>query len=81
MYAQDEDEYSEFYQQLKETKLKQVIQYYDDNWHGIKELWVEGLKREACHFLNSTNNRIESINQKIKSVVTKHSALLNFSKI
>lgn len=78
VYARDEDEYCKFYQQLKETKLKQVLQYYDENWHGIKEQWVEGLKREACHYLNSTNNRIESINHKIKSVVTKHSSLLNF---
>ena len=33
VYAPDEDEYSKFYQQLKETKLKQVLQYYDENWH------------------------------------------------
>ena len=67
-----------FYQLLKERNLKQVIQYFDDNWHGIKQRWVEGLKCEACHYLNSTNNRLESINQKIKSVVTKYSSLVNF---
>ena len=78
VYARDEEEYSKFYQKLKDTKLNQVIQYFNDNWNGIREQWVEGLKREACHYLNSTNNRIESINQKIKSVVTKHSSLLTF---
>ena len=72
-------EYLKFYQQLKDTKLKQVIKYFDENWHEIREQWVEDLKREACHYLNSTNNRLESINQKIKSVVNSHhSSLLNF---
>ena len=77
-YARDEDDYLKYYQQLKETKLTEVIDYFDTNWHGIKEQWVEGLKRESCHYLNSTNNRLECINQKIKSVVSKHSPVLNF---
>ena len=71
VYAQNDEEYQKFYQLLKQTKLKEVIHYFDDNWHGIKEQWVEGLKRESCHYLNSTNNRLESINQKIKSAVTR----------
>ena len=40
---------------------------------------MEGLKREACHYLSSTNSRLESINQKIKSIVTHHFSLLSFS--
>ena len=39
---------------------------------------MEGLKRESCHYLNSTNNRLESMNQKIKSVVSRYSSILNF---
>ena len=39
---------------------------------------MEGLKHKACHYLNSTNNRLESINQKIKSNVTQHFSSLNF---
>ena len=77
-YAKDEEDYSKYYQQLMETKLKRVIKYFDDNWHEIREQWVEGFKRESCNYLNSTNNRLESINQKIKSVVTRHSSLLTF---
>ena len=77
-YAKDEEDYSKYYQQLMETKLKRVIEYFDDNWHEIREQWVEGFKRESCNYLNSTNNRLESINQKIKSVVTRHSSLLTF---
>ena len=78
VYAQTEEEYLKFCQRLKDIKLKQVIKYFNENRHAIREQWVEGLKREACHYLNSTNNRLESIYQKIKSVVTHHSSLLNF---
>ena len=76
LYTQNNEEYQKFYQLLKQNK--NVIHYFDENWHGIKEQWVEGLKRESCHYLNSTNNRLESMNQKIKSVVSKYSSILNF---
>ena len=55
-----------------------MIDYFDTNWYGIKEQWVEGFKRESCHYLNSAKNRLECINQKIKNVVNKHSSVLNF---
>lgn len=46
VYARDEKEYMKFYELLKDSHLKQVIQYFDENWHGINEQWVEGLKRK-----------------------------------
>ena len=78
VYAQDEENYHIYYQQLKDTKIKSVIEYYDQNWHGIRSQWVEGLKHDCCHYLNSTNNRLESLNQKIKSVVSRYSNILIF---
>ena len=41
---------------------------------------MEGLKNKCTNFLNSTNNRLESINQKFKAVVSRHSGLLEFHK-
>ena len=76
VYAQNFECYQLHYQQLKNTNLKSVIDYFDQNWHKIKEQWVEGLKHNSCHFLNSTNNRLESLNQKIKNVVSKYSSML-----
>ena len=78
VYSQDQQDYHVYYQQLKETKLKSVIEYYDQNWHDIRSQWVEGLKHDCCHYLNSTNNQLESLNQKIKSVVSKYSSVLTF---
>ena len=78
VYSQDQQNYHVHYQHLKETNLKSVIEYYDQNWHDIRSQWVEGLKHDCCHYLNSTNNRLESLNQKIKSVVSKYSTVLTF---
>ena len=47
-----------------------VTEYYNNNWHNIKSEWVEGLKSRKINFNESTNNRLESFFQKLKSCVT-----------
>jgi len=78
VYAKNEDEYSVLHNELTETNLKSVTEYFDTNWHPIKEEWVECFKSNNVTFQNRTNNRIECINQKLKSVITKHSCLHQF---
>lgn len=78
VYAKNEDEYSILHSELAETNLKSVTEYFDTNWHPIKEEWVECLKSNNITFKNCTNNRIECINQKLKAVITKHSCLHQF---
>ena len=46
VYAQDQQNYHVHYQQLKETKLMSVVEYYDQNWRDIRSQWVEGLKHD-----------------------------------
>ena len=57
-YAKTSCEYLELYQDLKDAKLPGVVDYFDTNWHSIKEQWVDGLKNDNVVFLNRTNNRI-----------------------
>ena len=61
------------------TAQEQWVEGYD-NWHAIREQWVEGLKWCQRSFLTRTNNRVESINQKVKSVITKFSNIVTFFK-
>ena len=77
-YAVTADDYDVLYQQLKDLGIASVNTYFDGNWHGIREQWVEGLKRQHCNLLTSTNNRVEGFNQKLKSVITRHSGLASF---
>lgn len=77
-YSQSEDMYSQYYKELQSTNLHSVIKYFNESWHGIRDQWVEGLKNSHFNMLNRTNNRLECINQKIKSVVSKNCDLNTF---
>nr|XP_047141062.1 zinc finger SWIM domain-containing protein 1-like [Hydra vulgaris] len=82
-YAKTEEDYANLYQSLKSTKINSVICYFEDNWHKIHNEWVEGLKSTNLTFLNRTNNRLESLNQKIKQstrVMQDHKAINVFHK-
>ena len=58
----DGDEYNLLHDQLKQCAPKPVLEYFQKNWHGIREQWVDGLKNSCCNYMNRTNNRVESIN-------------------
>ncbi|KAI0220150.1 hypothetical protein LSAT2_028326 [Lamellibrachia satsuma] len=45
-YATGEQAYQQLYQALHQTKHEAVLTYFDSNWHGIKEQWVEGIKEQ-----------------------------------
>ncbi|XP_065679758.1 zinc finger SWIM domain-containing protein 1 [Hydra vulgaris] len=77
-YAKTEEDYANLYQSLKSTKINSVICYFEDNWHKIHNEWVEGLKSTNLTFLNRTNNRLESLNQKIKQVCSRNTNLGQF---
>ena len=55
-----------------------VLQYFNDNWHPIKAQWTMEMKYATGNFLNSTNNRLECINGKLKSVISRYSSLEEF---
>ena len=74
VYAGSEEEYSKLYDNLMNAP-QQVVEYFDKNWHAIRHQWVDGLKNASCNFMNRTNNRVESINQKLKSVITRYSGV------
>ncbi|KAK6178266.1 hypothetical protein SNE40_013072 [Patella caerulea] len=77
-HACSEEEYQAFYDEFTNSVPRCVIEYFQKNWHAIRQQWVEGLKNEKASFLNNTNNRLESTNQKIKQVVTRYSGVTVF---
>ena len=46
-YASSLEEYDELYEFLKKNCPRTVVEYFNENWHGIKSEWVLGLKA-AC---------------------------------
>lgn len=77
VYARNKEEYCKLYDELKNAPQR-VVEYFDNNWHSICYEWVDGLKNASCNFIYHTNNRVESINQKLKSVISRYSGITPF---
>ena len=77
-YARSEEEYHEHYTTLVNTAPVSVTAYYNANWHCIDHEWVEFYKSVSLTSGERTNNRLESINSKIKSVCSRFVNLSHF---
>ena len=57
-YAKSESAYMEAYRSLKDTNILPAIQYFEKNWHPIRQEWVCYAKRDAFCLGETTNNRL-----------------------
>ena len=67
-YSRNATAFDKNVRRLRQTGFWSVVKYFERNWLPIKEEFVEGCKAMHLTLNNSTNNRLESINQKIKTV-------------
>ena len=77
-YADLEEIYTTTYVELVGLGIGKLSAYYNNNWHPIRLERVHGMKHNKFSMLNSTNNRVESMNKHLKSVITKYSNILTF---
>lgn len=54
------------------TKYDNIIQCFENNWDVIHDDWTEGLRSNNLIFMKRTNNRLESLNQRIKKVCPRN---------
>ena len=78
VYSSSEEEYEKHYAEFLKSSPQSVIQYYDANWHSIRDEWVECYKSLNFTLGEKTNNRLESINGKLKSVCSWFASLSCF---
>lgn len=52
-YARSEEAYLQIYNELTECAPKGVLEYFNENWHTIRNEWVDGLKNLHCNFKES----------------------------
>ena len=71
VYSRSPEEYEQKVAMLQATGLESVIAYFNNSWHPIREECVECFKSRNLTLGNKTNNRLELINEKIKSVCSK----------
>jgi len=77
-YARSESDYARLHQQLTSNCAKPICDYFNKNWHPIHQQWVMGIVAENGNFLNTTNNRLEAFNSKLKSIIPRYSTLETF---
>ncbi|XP_047145569.2 uncharacterized protein LOC124818598 [Hydra vulgaris] len=77
-YATSEEVYDELYRLFISSSPTAVVDYFNKNWHNIRVDWVLGLNFACGNFMNSTNNRLENFNGKLKEVIDCNSSLENF---
>lgn len=77
-YAHNELDFEKSEKDFELLQSKELIDYYQKNWKPIRKDWVKCFKAKAGDFLNSTNNRLESFNSKLKTVLNNHSSLEEF---
>lgn len=77
-YSADEDAYNSNMDRLLAFGCEKVNEYVRESWEPIRDEWVEGLKAEHLTFGESSNNPLEGINAKIKSICSKDASLQQF---
>lgn len=80
IFSKSRDEYNKYYSDLQNLQLTSIINYFDVNWNTCVTKWTLFGRNMNNYLLNTTSNRVESLNQKIKLVVTKYSSIIRFFK-
>lgn len=80
IYCKTVDEYDRLYVEFSAIASVELQSYFDENWHQmeIRETWAGYNVRKFNHFNIRTNNRLESFNQKLKSIITHYTSLVSF---
>lgn len=77
VYCKTQQAYDDLYGQLSDIAPEKACKYFNSNWHNIKHEW-KAFSMNVGNLGNFTNNRLESINKHIKTVVKKRSSLIDF---
>lgn len=88
VYSKNADDYEDIKQEIYSKTNAQFQQYFEANWDGCQEMWVTYKRDHHVHLGNTTNNRLESHNQKLKDLTYRSSNMtemfqnvLRFSEI
>ncbi|XP_066924800.1 uncharacterized protein [Clytia hemisphaerica] len=79
-YAHNELDFEKSEKDFELLQSKELIDCYQKDSKPIRKEWVKCFKAKAGDFLNSTNNRLESFNSKLKTVLNNHSSLEEFTE-
>ena len=61
--------YEQLYAQFSASVPGTVREYFDKNWHGVRQEWVACYTLGHDNCMMNANNHLESLNQKLKTVM------------
>ena len=70
--AKSENDFEKLTQHLKENACEEFFVYFESNWINCKNKWVHAYRQNLPTLGNNTNNRIESLNHKLKKFLNTH---------
>ena len=75
VYSKDADDYKDTKEEIYFKTNEQFKKYFEANWDKCQEMWVTYKRDHHVHLGNTTNNRLESHNQKLKDLTHRSSTL------
>lgn len=78
LYSRTSDAYDQIYDELCALRLKEVLRYFNNNWHVIRDEWTLHGRNQHANYMNATNNRTERLNRTIKQIGNRYENLLTF---
>lgn len=69
-FAETNDEFLKLVEDLREVASVKFMKYFTENWLNCPIAWAYRDKKNSINLGNTTNNRLESFNGKIKIVST-----------
>ena len=74
-YSRNAKDYENTFKTFCQVAPVELRQYFLEHLRPIRSKWVLGDKCQTGNFLNTANNRLKSINSKLKSVIDCYSNL------
>lgn len=78
VYSKTSEAYDLCYDELCSLNFERVNQYYNDNWHVIKDEWTMHGRNKYANYMNNSNNRSERLNRTLKQIGNRYANLLVF---
>ncbi|XP_034232771.1 uncharacterized protein LOC117640401 [Thrips palmi] len=74
-FAKDDIEFSEFYKELQGAASSEFLDYFNTNWLEFPAAWSFRDKKSSINLGNTTNNRLENFNGKMKLILDMNNTL------
>lgn len=75
VYSNSQDEYDDTKREVYSITNESFWKYFESNWDVCQHMWVSFKRDFNLHLGNTTNNRLESHNQKLKDLTQRSSSL------